>query len=93
MNITETQFSLSLTIYDLPNIIIPFFGGVAIDKLGPAIGVNLSTLDILIGNAVICLGVYLRNYWTWIAGYAIFGLGGEIQLIAGAVINYKWFSN
>lgn len=78
MNITEVDYTFSLTIFDIPNIIIPFFGGIVIDKLGAGINVNVSTFIIFLGNVIICIGAFGRKYWTWIAGYFVFGLGGEI---------------
>ena len=91
MNISEVDYSFSLTVYDLPNVVIPFFGGIVIDKLGAGINVNLSNFVILLGNIVIFYGAYYRRYWTWIYGYIIVGVGGEIQLIAGYVLTTGWF--
>lgn len=37
------------TVYSLPNIILPFFGGVLIDKIGPRKAILLFSTIILIG--------------------------------------------
>lgn len=33
-NIGGTDFSLMYTVYSLPNIVLPFFGGIFIDRIG-----------------------------------------------------------
>ena len=49
MEITETQFNLLYSVYSLPNIIVPFFGGYLLDKFG-------SRKLILILSAILFLG-------------------------------------
>lgn len=47
--IDQFKFNLLYTVYSLPNIILPFFGGVLIDKLGPRTAIVLFSVLIMIG--------------------------------------------
>lgn len=44
------------TVYSLPNIILPFFGGVLIDKIGPRKAILLFSTIILIGQIICVVG-------------------------------------
>jgi len=44
MNLTDVEVNLLYSVYSLPNIILPFFGGYFIDKIGKrySLGLRLS---------------------------------------------------
>lgn len=48
-HITNLEFNLLYTVYSLPNIILPFFGGILIDKLGARVAIMLFSTIIVLG--------------------------------------------
>ena len=48
-NITPTTWSLLYTVYSFPNMVLPFFGGLMLDKLGMRIGLLVFTTVLTIG--------------------------------------------
>ena len=48
-DLTETQFNALYTIYALPNIVLPVFGGIFMDKIGFRFGLILFTSILTVG--------------------------------------------
>ena len=48
-NLTETQFNALYTIYALPNMVLPIFGGIFMDKIGFRVGLLLFTAILTLG--------------------------------------------
>jgi len=74
-NITSTQWSLLYTVYSLPNMVLPFFGGLMLDKVGMRAGLVLFTAVLTLGQGVFILGGYTKKFWLMLVGRVIFGLG------------------
>ena len=68
--------------YSLPNMILPIFGGVLIDKIGVRNGLILYTLVSTIGQFIFMIGGYQGSYNVMIIGRIIFGMGAESMLVA-----------
>ena len=49
MELSSLQYNLLYSVYSFPNIILPFFGGIMVDKMGVRIGVFLFTFILIIG--------------------------------------------
>jgi MFS family permease len=75
--IDNFRFNLLYTVYSLPNIILPFFGGVLIDRLGPRKAIVIFTSIVIVGQCVCVVGAYYRTFVTMIAGRVVFGMGSE----------------
>lgn len=73
----QFKFNLLYTVYSLPNIILPFFGGVLIDKIGARTAILLFSTIIMIGQLVCVWGASNLSFWTLITGRVIFGMGSE----------------
>ncbi|ORZ32373.1 major facilitator superfamily domain-containing protein, partial [Catenaria anguillulae PL171] len=87
------QYLLSLyaVVYSLPNIILPFFGGVLIDRFGPrSIALGFCALT-TVGQLVFVIGLVDRSPFWSIVGRTLFGLGGETLSVAQQRITTKWF--
>ena len=78
----STHYSLLYTVYSLPNMILPIFGGVFLDKIGIRSGLVLFTIILTIGQLVFMIGGYQQSYDTMIVGRVIFGMGGESMSVA-----------
>lgn len=65
------------SIYSAPNIILPFFGGILIDKIGVRISIFIFSTILIFGQSIVVIGGYTLSYGTLLAGRCIFGIGSE----------------
>ena len=79
------------TVYSLPNIIVPLFGGIMLDKIGVRKSLVIFCTILTLGQFVFCLGGQLQSYKIMVIGRAIFGLGGENMGVGQSVIVSQWF--
>jgi len=86
LNITEDQYNMLYTVYSIPNVILPLFGGLFVDKIGVRWGIFLFSFILIIGQGICWLSVYAdspsKTYGIMIAGRVIFGFGGESLCVA-----------
>jgi len=68
---------LLYTVYSIPNIILPLFGGMFLDRFGIRTGLVLFTFILTIGQFVYMVGGFKNNFNLLLAGRIIFGMGGE----------------
>jgi MFS family permease len=62
-------------------MIMPFFGGVFIDRIGMRAGIFLFSSLLLIGQVIQAVAGYYGSYDFFLVGRTIFGLGGENMCI------------
>ena len=93
LNIDSFQYSLLYSVYSIPNIFLPFIGGVVVDYLGVRIGIFFFSIMIVMGQTLVCVGGYLQSYVIMIMGRILFGLGGENIGVVQSKIICKWFKN
>lgn len=86
-----TLFSLLYTVYSVPNVILPFFGGYFIDSWGVRICMLIFVLCITAGQVVFALGLSLKSWPLMFLGRVIYGLGGENIGVANSAILSVWF--
>lgn len=55
-DVDATQWSLLYTVYSIPNMVLPFFGGMFLDKVGMRFGLILFTAILTLGQFVFYLG-------------------------------------
>ena len=70
------------TVYSTPNVILPLFGGIFLDKIGIRSGLILFTILVTLGQIVFMLGGYSKSYIVMLLGRVLFGLGGESMTVA-----------
>jgi MFS family permease len=87
----ETYFSLLYTVYSVPNIILPFFGGFFTDKFGARICLLIFCSFITLGQFVFALGFSMKNWPIMLIGRVIYGFGGESMGVANSAILSEWF--
>ncbi len=90
-SINAVQFDLLYSVYSFPNIILPLFGGIIIDRLGIKVSVALTSFFVTVGQIICTLGVAKSNFDLMIAGRALFGFGSETLNVIQNVILAKWF--
>lgn len=84
--------ALLYSIYGLPNMILPLFGGVLMDRwLGVRWGAILMAFLIFLGQTVFALGILGTAYPWCVVGRFIFGLGGESLTVAQNTFTTRWF--
>jgi len=81
-NLTNAQVALFYSIYSLPNMVLPLFGGVMIDKIGIKLSLMIFTTIVTIGQMVFAIGGSSDSFALMMVGRFIFGLGGECMTVA-----------
>ncbi|OQR97464.1 Major Facilitator Superfamily (MFS) [Achlya hypogyna] len=87
----EMYFNLLYSVYSIPNIILPFFGGYLTDRFGPRRVLFTTTLLITLGQAVFAYGDQIESFGLMLVGRVVFGLGGESIWVAQATLLSYWF--
>jgi MFS family permease len=77
LEIDELEFNMLYSIFSLPNIILPIFGGILIDKLGVGLSLMIFSIIDLLGEAVVMFGAFKSNYTLMMIGRLILGVGSE----------------
>jgi MFS family permease len=85
------HYSLLYTVYSIPNMVLPIFGGVFLDKIGIRSGLLLFTFILTIGQLIFTIGGYQKSYDVMLAGRVVFGCGGECMGVAQSAIVSVWF--
>jgi MFS family permease len=77
LNITETQYNFLQSVYSIPNIILPIFGGMLILRFGFRIVLVFTTIIIAFSSLLAWMAMSQLNYWALVAARAIYGIGSE----------------
>mgnify|MGYP001466162860 FL=1 len=87
---SPTQINTTI-VYSIPNIVLPFFTGYLVDRIGaPRISIVL-TMILVIGHLILCLGVSAKSTVLMIVGRTVFGLGGEgLQVAQSTIISHHF---
>lgn len=91
LNISNTQYNWLYSIYSFPNIILPFFGGYLVDRLGTNLMLFSFLCLICLGQFIFALGASLKSYPVCMLGRAVFGFGGESLSVAQSTLLSLWF--
>eukprot|EP00520_Triparma_pacifica_P017792 CAMPEP_0118668346 /NCGR_PEP_ID=MMETSP0785-20121206/20294_1 /TAXON_ID=91992 /ORGANISM="Bolidomonas pacifica, Strain CCMP 1866" /LENGTH=588 /DNA_ID=CAMNT_0006562907 /DNA_START=19 /DNA_END=1785 /DNA_ORIENTATION=+ len=85
------DYNLLYTVYSIPNMALPFFGGYFVDKLGaPSCLIIFGSL-ILCGQTLFAFGSSITSWPVMWAGRVLFGLGGENLTVAQSALLAQWF--
>lgn len=87
----ELKFGLLYTLYSAPNVLLPFFGGYLVDRIGVRFCLLLFSSLIAIGQLIFSFGVSIKNWPIIFLGRVVFGLGGESFTVANSAILANWF--
>ncbi|KAJ3016088.1 UNVERIFIED_CONTAM: hypothetical protein HDU68_012436 [Siphonaria sp. JEL0065] len=78
--ILQYELNLLYVVYSLPNTVLPYFGGVLVDRLGMQVFLVYSTLGCL-GQLVFALGIHWKSIGIALVGRFLFGVGGESLVV------------
>ncbi|GJJ68892.1 hypothetical protein EMPS_01238 [Entomortierella parvispora] len=91
---TDDQYAYFLnllyTSYSIPNVILPWIGGYAADRLGLQKMLLFLSVIVVLGQAVVCIGLERRNEAVMILGRVLFG-AAETLYVAQSAITVKYF--
>lgn len=80
------------TLYSFPNIVLPFFGGKLVDRVGSAVCLSIFASLCLLGQIVLATGVTYQNWMIMFLGRALYGFGGESICVAYSTLLSEWFA-
>jgi MFS family permease len=89
----EVHFNLLYSVYSIPNIILPFFGGNLADIFGQAECLVAFCCFTLLGQLIFAAGLYIKSWTLMFIGRGIYGCGGETLTVATSAILSTWFAN
>jgi len=92
-NLNEQQYNLLYTVYSIPNIILPFFGGYLCDMLGASRAFSIFASFLVGGQVVFAFGTSIKSIYLMYLGRVIYGLGGENMAVGASVLLNDWFTN
>ncbi len=88
MGIDNTLFGVLYSAQMYPEIFMPLFGGVLIDRLlGMKLGIFLVTLVVLLGQIVMSAGAFVDVFWVMIIGRTTMGFGNG--LLTTVIFSYQ----
>jgi MFS family permease len=85
------HFNLLYTLYSVPNIILPFFGGYLVDSLGASFSATVFASFVFGGQFLFAWGLYRKSWTIMFGGRFLYGLGGECIGVATSTINSDIF--
>jgi len=85
------SFNLLYSLYSVPNTILPFFGGVIVDRIGAASSATLFSSVFFVGQIIFSLGIQSKSWNVMWLGRIICGLGGESCGVATSALLTVWF--
>ncbi|KAL4906423.1 hypothetical protein BDW74DRAFT_176751 [Aspergillus multicolor] len=85
--------SLLYTVYAVPNTVLPFLSGPAVQRFGERSVLLVITSSIILGQLLFALSVQTRFEFGMVVGRALIGLGGEVVGVIGCEIITRWFQD
>lgn len=84
-------FLLNLSIFILHQVILPFFGGYLVDRVGVRMCLLLFASLIAIGQVIFSIGLSIKSWPVMFVGRLVFGFGGESFTVANSALLAQWF--
>ncbi|KAJ2586854.1 hypothetical protein IWW49_003790, partial [Coemansia sp. RSA 1797] len=91
LDINNTQWASLISMVWVVGTISPFIAGLLLDIMGAPLAGAVAIILILLGNGVCAIAVGARKLSIFLAGRAIYSLGGGAVFLVGEVILLKWF--
>eukprot|EP00941_MAST-03F_sp_MAST-3F-sp1_P004941 g4941.t1 len=89
--LSASQFVSLYSAYSYPNLIVPLFGGLLVDRIGLKTTLITFSFITFVGNVMIALGVSEASYILMMIAQVINGIGGESFAVACNTILSDWF--
>lgn len=88
----NTDYQLLYSLYSFPNTVLPFFGGILVDRLGVRTMCFLTVSLALVGHVIVAVGLQARSWAAMWVGRIVFGIGTESLCVAQRLLVIAWFS-
>ena len=89
----EMYFGLMYSLYSIPNTVLPFVGGVLMDRFGIRLMLVVFYCFIMLGQVLFSTGCSLHSMELMLIGRTVFGLGGECVSVGQSAIIALWFKD
>ncbi|KAJ3089839.1 hypothetical protein HK102_005377, partial [Quaeritorhiza haematococci] len=89
----QYELNLMYSVYSLPNMFLPFFGGQLVDRMDPKKVLLIFSGFVCLGQTLFAMGVQMKDFPTMLFGRILFGIGGESISVVQASITTSWFKN
>lgn len=87
----EARFQLLFTLASLPGIVLPFFSGWIVDRIGGRLCLLVLSLLCFLGQMASSIGVEKERWPVTLTGRFIYGLGFESLFVANQAFLATWF--
>ncbi|CAN0458507.1 unnamed protein product, partial [Hapterophycus canaliculatus] len=91
LHFNETKYGSVMSAISIPNLFMPFFGGVFLDSKGHNKGIMLFLTLELVGHVVFTVAMGWGNFWMAVAGEALHGFGSGAVVVAMRAVVSKFF--
>ncbi|KAJ1733800.1 hypothetical protein LPJ61_001388 [Coemansia biformis] len=91
LDINNTQWASLISMVWVVGTVSPFIAGLLLDAMGAPLAGAVATALILAGNGICAVAVSTRRLSVFLAGRAVYSLGGGAVFLVGEVILLKWF--
>jgi nitrate/nitrite transporter NarK len=90
-DVSQTQWSMLLVCFYLPNVVLPLIAGIFIDKVGIRCGYMIFSVVLTFGQMIIATGAHLMSFPLMMVGTLILGMGCECFMVAQHSLLTCWF--
>jgi len=91
LDIKVFGFNAIIALSAVPNVILPFVGGLIVDRLGLRLAYGCFAISAFVGQAILTFGIYSQSVAFILIGQGISALGGETIIVAKSAMIAKWF--
>jgi MFS family permease len=92
LELTNAEFGLLYSAYSVPNVVVPFFGGILLDRIGVRMGLLICLYLVAMGTGIVAMAPHFENSFViMLLGRFIFGLGAESAYVAHDTFCLIWF--
>ncbi|CAN0431313.1 unnamed protein product, partial [Laminaria digitata] len=91
LHFNSTKYGTVMSAISVPNLFMPFFGGMFLDAKGHKQGIVLFLMIELIGHVMFTLAMGYDNFWLAFAGETLHGLGSGTVMVAMRSVVSKFF--
>eukprot|EP00903_Cladosiphon_okamuranus_P016917 g15595.t1 len=91
LHFNETKYGSVMSAISIPNLFMPFFGGVFLDSKGHKTGIVLFLSLELVGHIIFTFAMGVDNFLIAVAGEVLHGFGSGAVVVAMRAVVSKFF--